>query len=581
MIVYSIDVGGIVTKILRKNGPGLVLTALMGATLACGGGDRGGSATAELPSTTENQINPMSRDQVQDGGTLTWPLLQIPSNFNYHHLDGTLKDNAEVMEALLPNTFRSDASGTPHWNADYLASEPSMTIEPKQVITYTIHPEAAWDDGTPITWEDFHWQWRASNGQDQAYQISSSNGYSDIESVERGADDREVVVTYARRYADWQAVFNPIFPASTNRDPQVFNQGWREQPRVTAGPFRFEGINQTTKTITLVRNENWWGEPARLDRIVYRVLEATAQIDALANGEIDFFDIGPDANMYNRARGIAGVEIRSAGGPNFRHVTINGTSPNLRDVRVRQALAMGIDRTAIARALLGPLGVSPEPLNNHIFMANQAGYRDNSGEVGQFNPERAGQLLDEAGWVLEGAVRRKDDRPLEITMVIPSGVATSRQESELMQNMLGQIGVRLRINTVPSPDFFERYIIPGEYDFTVFSWIGTPFPISSTASIYRQPTTDDDGELVIQQNFARVGSDEIDALYTQVTAELDRAAAVEIANRIDALIWQEVHSLTLYQRPELYATKVGLANIGAFGFAQPPVYQDIGWAQAE
>jgi peptide/nickel transport system substrate-binding protein len=210
----------------------------------------------------------------------------------------------------------------------------------------------------------------------------------------------------------------------------VFNQGWREQPRVTAGPFRFEGINQTTKTITLVRNENWWGEPARLDRIVYRVLEATAQIDALANGEIDFFDIGPDANMYNRARGIAGVEIRSAGGPNFRHVTINGTSPNLRDVRVRQALAMGIDRTAIARALLGPLGVSPEPLNNHIFMANQAGYRDNSGEVGQFNPERAGQLLDEAGWVLEGAVRRKDDRPLEITMVIPSGVATSRQESE-------------------------------------------------------------------------------------------------------------------------------------------------------
>ena len=51
-----------------------------------------------------------------------------------------------------------------------------------------------------------------------------------------------------------------------------------------------------------------------------------------------------------------------------------------------------------------------------------------------------------------------------------------------------------------------------------------------------------------------------------------------MANRIDALIWQEVHSLTLYQRPELVVAKKTLANFGAFGFASWK-YEDIGWTK--
>ena len=196
-------------QILRSNGIGLVVAAMASVLAACGGGEQTESRVAPPPSATENQINAMSRDQVQDGGTLTWPLLQIPANFNYLHLDGTLADNERVISALMPSTYRSDASGTPHWIPDYLASEPVLTTEPKQVVTYRINPEATWDDGTPITWEDFHWQWRASNGEDKAYVISSSNGYSEIESVERGSNDREDIVTYARPYADRQAIFNP------------------------------------------------------------------------------------------------------------------------------------------------------------------------------------------------------------------------------------------------------------------------------------------------------------------------------------------------------------------------------------
>ena len=144
--------------------------------------------------------------------------------------------------------------------------------------------------------------------------------------------------------------------------------------------------------------------------------------------------------------------------------------------------------------------------------------------------------------------------------------------------MLGQIGVRLAINTVPLPDFFEKYIRPGQFDFTIFSWLGTPYPISSGRSLYAKPTVGSDGVLAIQQNYARVGSDDIDKLFDQATQELDRKRAIELANRADAQIWQVVHSLTLYQRPEMWVTKSGLANHGAFGFAEI-AYEDIGWAK--
>ncbi|HSH22818.1 MAG TPA: ABC transporter substrate-binding protein, partial [Acidimicrobiales bacterium] len=265
-----------------------------------------------------------------------------------------------------------------------------------------------------------------------------------------------------------------------------------------------------------------------------------------------------------------------AAGPNFTHLTINGTSEVLSNVQVRRALALAIDRQTIVQALLGPLDVPAEPLDNHIFMKNQQGYQDNTGDLGTHDPERAEALLDEAGWTRAGEVRARDNKELAIRFVIPSQVATAEQVAELVQGMLARVGMRVDIEAVPAGDFFERYISPGNFDITAFSWLGTVFPISSSRSIYAQPRVGEDGALDIQQNYARVGSDEIDRLFDEATSEFDEAKAIELANRIDALVWQVVHSLTLYQRPEIVATKADLANFGAFGFATG-AYEDIGF----
>jgi len=566
-------------SLAAARGRALALAVLVTAS-ACSSRPPAPPAHTAPASATANQINAQARDRLRDGGTVTLPIYQLPTNWNFFEIDGNYQSAWYVLNALLPSTFKIDATGTPHWNPDYLVAEPVLSLTPAsaQTVTYEINPKAFWSDGTPITWQDFYWQWKANAGVDHAYQIAGSNGYEDIANVTKGRSDREVIVTFKHLFADWQYNFNQLYPASTNKSPAAFNEGWKNHIGLSAGPFRLDRLDQTAATVVLVRDDRWWGERAKLDRLVFRAIESDAHADALANGEIDAMPIAADADKFRRASTMTGIDMRSAGGPSFEHLDFNGTSPMLSDVRVRRALAMGIDRAAIARALLGPLGLTPAPLGNHIFMANQVGYQDNSGDVGRYDPDGAGRLLDQAGWTLTNGVRRKEGRTLEVSFVIRSGEASFRRESELVQNMLGRIGVTVRINAVPNRDFFDSYVTPGQFDLTVFSWFGTAFPISTSKPIYAMPQRSPNGQLDVQENYSRIGSAEIDRLFDEGIQELDRSKANAIANQVDALIWQEAHSLSLYQRPDLWACRQGLANFGAIGFADL-TYQDIGWVK--
>jgi len=559
----------------------LVAVALPG----CGSAGSGGRPATATTSTGERgaapkgpDINPVPRDALPEGGTLRWPLVAFPPNFNAGQLDGTSADVANVVGALLPSMFAFDAEARPVLNKDYLDSAALTATDPRQVVTYRINPRAAWEDGTPITEADFEAQWRALSGTNPAYRIASSSGYDQIDSVARGADDREVVVTFRRPYADWKALFSPLYPAATNNDPATFNDGWKAKLLTTAGPFAFEAIDQTAQTVSLVRNPKWWGNKAKLDRIVFRVIDPAAQVDALLNGEIDVLDVAADVNKLKRVEAAPGIAVRRAAGPDFRSITINGTGEILKDVNVRRALGMAIDRTAIAKALVGPLGVEAKPLQNHLFVESQRGYRDNAGILSSPDPKGAAKLLDGAGWKLDGKLRKKDGKPLAVRFVVPTGVTSSNQVAELVRTMLDGIGVRVEVLSVQTQEFFKQYIVPGNFELTVFSFLGKPFPISSNKPSYVSPKPGRNGELDFQQNFARIGTPQIDALFDRATSEFDEQKAVDLANQIDAAIWDEVHSLPLYQRPDIAATRSKLANFGAFGFAST-VYEDIGFTK--
>jgi peptide/nickel transport system substrate-binding protein len=561
---------------MRTRSRALALTAL-GAVAAmvvsaCGGGEDGGAAGpvvgAEQLQQGQNEINALPRDQVREGGDLRWPLDAMPDNFNRLHVDGTLAENSDVMSALLPSAFEAQADGSVALDTDYFTSI-ELTSQAPQIVTYTISPEATWDDGTPITWRDLQAQWQALNGTNPAFLVSSTTGYEDIASVERGVDDKQAVVTYARTFAEWRSVFSPVYPASTTTDPATFNEGWLNRIPVSAGPFRAETIDTTAQTITLVRNPNWWGEPAKLDRIVFRVVDRGARADALANNEIDFYTIGSDVNLFARAQTIPAAQIRQAIEPQYNHITFNG-SPGaiLSDPALRRAIARGIDRQAIANALIGQIVPDTRPLGNYLFVQGSANYVDHSQGV-SYDPAAAGAALDQLGWTSPGPgqVRTRNGQPLQVRYVTTAGNPISEQMVQLTRAQLTAIGVGVEIVSVSAGDLFDQYVRPGNFDMVGFGWSGTVFPITSTRNIF---TTN--GE----QNYGHISTPEIDALYDQAIRELDDNKRIQLGQQIDQLLWEQVPHLPLYQVSGAYAVRSTLANFGAFGFASTR-YEDIGF----
>ncbi|MDQ3151571.1 MAG: ABC transporter family substrate-binding protein [Actinomycetota bacterium] len=559
---------------MRTRRPLALLAAASAAVMAltaCGGGGGGGDGGGgtDAGEVGVNDINPMAAGQLGVGGDFRWPLSSMPPNFNRLHLDGSEADNRDVMSGLMPGVYDGLPDGTVEIDPAY-AESAELTSEDPQVVTYTINPDATWSDGTAITWEDFQAQWQALNGSNEAFLVSSKTGYEDIGSVERGEDDKQVVVTFATKFSDWQALFSPLYPKSTNTNPEVFNTGWVEGMPVTAGPFKLANIDRTANTITVVRDENWWGEAPKLDRIIYRAIPVDAQIDALANNEVDFIDVGPDLNAFTRAQTLQSVTVRTALAPDYRHITFNGAPGSiLADQQLRIAIMKGIDRQIIGEALIGQLRPDVRPLGNHIYVEGLEGFQDND-EIVSYDPEEAGRLLDELGWTRQGdGIRMKDGQPLRIRDIIPTNVATSDQESRVVQQQLRAIGVEVNIETVPLDNFFEQFIRPGDFDITHFSWLGTPFPASSSSSIYGLGPDS-------EQNYGRIGSDRINELFAQASAELDPQRKIELANEADREIWAVGHSLLLYQRPNVVAVRNNVANFGAFGFASAK-YREIGF----
>ena len=567
----------------------IALWAMLAAALAlvvaaCGGSDsgNGGSSTAkptqsqQASATKQEDINAQPLDKLKKGGTVRWAVDQFSTQWNYNQLNGPEASTSQVLYGVMPYAFIADKTAKVAPNPDYVTSAKAENTGGKQTVTIELNPKAKWSDGTPITEKDYETQWTAMRGKNSAYQVSSSTGYENIDSVKQGKDDHEVIATFSKPFADWMSLWSPLYPAKYQDTPDHFNKGYLSKIPATAGPFKIEKIDSTAKTVSMVPDPSWWGAKPVVDRIITRALELDAGVNAFVNGEVDVNLLPNDPASYKRAKSAKGGVVRVAGGPDFRHFTINGTSPNLSDVNVRQAVAMAINRNAIVKSDLTGLPWPAVTMDNHFLVNTQKGYQSNSGAVGKYNPDKAKQLLDAAGWKQSGAYRTKGGKTFTLRFVIPTGVAASKQEGELTQAMLKDVGIKLDIQSVPSDDFFDKYVTPGNFDITPFAWLGTPFPISSAQSIYANPTKDEKGELQIQQNFARVGSPEIDALMNKAAESLDQNQAITLINQADAKVWQLVHSIVMYQRPQMTGVNKNLANVGSFGFAQPD-YTKIGF----
>jgi len=550
---------GMRKSVLRIAATLAVIVALVvgGVLVARLGGARHGAAAggaAEVGST--NDINPRDPAMLQEGGNLRLALSEYPVNFNPLHIDGNTADAAAIIKPTMPRAFRIKPDGSTTLNTDYFTSVELTKTNP-QVVTYTINPKAVWSDGTPVTWLDIAAQIHALSGNDDRFAIAAPGGADRVATVTRGVDDRQAVMTFAKPYAEWQGMFagnSVLLPHTMTDTPEAFNTAQLTAPGPSAGPFIVTGLDKAAQRMVLTRNPKWWGPQPRLDSITLLVLDAAADIPALQNNAIDAVGLG-SLDDLTIARRTPGISIRRAPGPSWTHFTFNGAQGSiLADDKLRLAVMKGIDRQAIADISQRGLVDHPTPLNNHVYVAGQKGYQDNS-SVAAFNPTQARKDLDDLGWKLNGPFRQKDGRTLSVRLVLFDALS-GRQIAQVAQNSLAQVGVKLDIDVKGGGGFFTNYINKGDFDIALFGWVGDAFPLSSLTQIYASY-----GE----SNFGKIGSAQIDAKIEQTLSELDPGTARRLANEVDSLVWKEGFSLPLFQSPGNVAVRSNLANFGAAG----------------
>ncbi|MFI2610790.1 ABC transporter family substrate-binding protein [Kitasatospora sp. NPDC018619] len=567
---------------LRHHGTALLagLTALTLSLALCsctsGRGAAGDAAPSgpASPKLTAIDTNPQDRSRLRQGGTLNLAIAQFSRQWSPIHTDGSESSTVMVSKPLLPTFFRSDAAGTQTPNPAYLEEAHSDLRDGRQVVTWTLNPKAHWSDGTPITWRDIEADWRALNGKDPAYKSSSSTGFELVSAVERGKDDFQAVMTFDRPFSEWQSMFNsagnaPLLPASRISTPELFNTAYLDGFPVTAGPFRVEQMDRAAQTVTLVADPSWWGDKPVLDRIVFHAMLPDAMPAAFAQGRIDLVNNGPDVAGYRVIRSTKGAVVRRAGGPDFRQLTLNARTPALSDPTVRQAVFQAINRDAVIRADLNGLDWPAVPLNNHLLVTNQNGYRDNSLGLSRYDPAEAARKLDAAGWRLDGDVRRKDGRELNLRMVVPAGVTPAQTEAASATRMLNDVGIKVTTVTAPANEFFDRYVNRNDFDIAAYSLLGTPFPASGNRANFVQSGGG---------NHVGAGSPAVDAALDRAAAAADAGAATEAINQADGELWKVAGVLPLYQRPQLYGARADLANIGAQGLSDI-VWEDVGFVK--
>ncbi|HZA10260.1 ABC transporter family substrate-binding protein [Mycobacterium sp.] len=544
---------------LRKLRGIAVLVVVAGLTFTgCAGRHQTPSAggPAELGKTSD--INAQDPATLRDGGDLRLALTEYPPNFNTLHIDGNSVDTGAVMRPTMPRSFVIAPDGSSRVNTDYFTNVELTNTNP-QVVTYTINPKAVWSDGTPITWEDIASQIHATSGVDRRFAIAATNGSERVKSVTRGVDDRQAVMTFDKPYADWRGMFagnTMLLPRSVTGTPEAFNTAQLNGPGPSAGPFIVTTLDKTAQRVVLARNPKWWGATPKLNSITFVVLDDAARIPALQNNAIDATGLGT-LDELTIAQRTPGISIRRAPSASWYHFTFNGAPGSiLSDPKLRLAIAKGIDRQTIADVTQRGLADNPRPLNNHIYVAGQQGYQNNSAPAA-YNPDQARKELDQLGWKLNGQFREKDGRQLVIRDVLYDAQST-RQYAQIAQNNLAQIGVKLNLDVKPGGGFFTNYINVGDFDIAQFGWSGDAFPLSSLTQIYASH-----GE----GNVGKIGSPEIDAKIEQTLSELDPGTARALANELDAMIWDEGFSLPLTQAPGNVGVRSNLANYGPTGLA--------------
>jgi len=559
---------------LTKRHAALIATGIAGAMVlsACGGGSSNGG------SSSNNSGTPTGRSVF--GEPTDWPENLMPLISA-----GNATSTADIEVGVFPEAYLIQPDLSLKYNSDLFTSEPTSSVSGNtQTVTYKINSKANWSDGKPINADDFKYTWNIQKSTDPAKggcaAVLSSTGYDQVSQVAGSDNGKTVKVTVSPPFADWKSLFsgtsNPLFPAHVmdKGDPKAncdyITAGWPIAgglPNdISGGPWQVKksNINNGQQIIVETPNPNYFGAKAKTAQLVIQGVgnDPTTQVQGLKSGELNVIYPQPQLDLVGQVKKLApNVTSKVNFGLTFEHLDFNTTDPLLNDVKVRQAFAMALDRQGIVDQTVGQFSSDAKVLNNRIWLNTQQQYKDNApDQYKKQNVAQAKTLLEGDGYTLgSDGVYAKGGKKLSFVIDTTANNPLREQTITVMIPMLKQAGIAATFEA--NPDIFKgpdkpKSLQAGGFQVALFAWVGSPF-ISGTPPIYESPQ----GAGAVQQNYSRIGTPQIDTLLKDWLTQTDASKVADTGNQIDKLLWDQMATLPLYQKPTFIAYTSSVKNV--------------------
>jgi len=327
-------------------------------------------------------------------------------------------------------------------------------------MTYVLklRPGIRWHDGAPVTLRDFAFTWRWIN--DPANAAVYRRGWVNIGSVDVSPDGLTATVKLKDLYVSFlENVLAHGFLLPEHVLTRMTAREFARRP-IGNGPFRFvEWVSGSN--LTVERNPTYWqqGKPY-LDRIIFKVIPDRSVMFAQAQtGEIHLGINYSEAQLGELAR-LRDARILNISPATLERWLFNTNDPRdlsrphpiFADVRTRQAVILATDRPTMIRTVLR--GSTTEAVN--MLMMTPWFNRDL--KPYPFDPARAKELLDRAGWTPgPDGIRVKNGVRFSFVHSTTAGDVTRESMQAIMQQNLRDVGIEMRVQNYPPPRFFGSW----------------------------------------------------------------------------------------------------------------------------
>lgn len=459
----------------------------------------------------ENEAEESEEAVDEEGGTMVFAIGSDPTIVNPLYADDrvSLTIAKPLFEALY------DVKGE---DVTYVLAE---SMEPSEdYLSYTLKLKEGikWHDGEEFTADDVIFTLETVLNPDQGAKHRSNLLFGEEELKFEKVDEYtvqftlpEVNIPFVNTIASIRPIPKHIFEGQEDVGKAIANQS-----PIGTGAFKFSE-HKSGETYTLVRNEEYHGEKAKLDSIVYRVIaDPNATLLALEKGEISAAYI--QSNTYDQFKNNENFDLYTYDEGMVTNVFMRVSNPKLEDVRVRQAIAYALDKkTLIDGAYGGETFAKPA---YSVFSNNTAYYTE--------DVEKFEQDLDKAKALLQDA----GVDSLDLVFMYTAGNTRQEKEGVLIQEMLKEVNINVELMPLERGTFIEKLLDRENMDFDIAA---NGYVMGTQPYGYMSLFLGDS-----QNNFSGYNNPKVDELFNQGAKETDEAKRKEIFEEVQRILAEEV-----------------------------------------